>query len=209
MIRTFDHQIAVNLARHASIPVVNGLTDWLHPCQILADMLTMIEHGLDMDDAVVAYVGDGNNVANSWIEAAALYGLTLRIACPEGYDPDMALVTQVRNAGRGRVEIVRSPEEAAEGADVLYTDVWASMGQEAEREKRLEAFSRYQLNETIVSFAKVGALVMHCLPAHRGEEITDDVLDGPNSIVLDQAENRLHAQKAVIVELLGGYGDNA
>jgi ornithine carbamoyltransferase len=192
----------VNLARHAAIPVINGLTDWLHPCQILADLLTMIEHGLDLDDATVAYIGDGNNVANSWIEVAGLYGLTLRIACPEGYDPDPALVAQVRSAGKGRVEIVRSPEEAARGADVLYTDVWASMGQEAEREKRLPIFRPFQINTALVQRAKPNVLVLHCLPAHRGEEITDEVIEGPNSGVFDQAENRLHVQKAVLYELM-------
>ncbi|HLQ65656.1 MAG TPA: ornithine carbamoyltransferase [Candidatus Limnocylindrales bacterium] len=202
MIRTFDHQIAVNLARFAAIPVVNGLTDWLHPCQILADLLTMIEHGLELDDATVAYIGDGNNVANSWIEAAGLYGLTLRIACPEGYDPDMALVAQVRNSGKGRVEIVRSAEKAAEGADVLYTDVWASMGQEAERETRLPIFRPFQINTGLLQRAKPNALVLHCLPAHRGEEITEEVIEGPNSGVFDQAENRLHVQKAVLYELM-------
>ncbi len=202
MIRTFDHQIAVNLARHATVPVVNGLTDWLHPCQILADMLTMMERGLDLDDAVVAYVGDGNNVANSWIEAAGLYGLDLRIACPEGYDPDPALVAQVRASGKGSVTIVRSPQEAAEGADVLYTDVWASMGQEAEREKRLPIFRPYQINDELLRRAKRKAIVLHCLPAHRGEEITEDVIEGPSSAVFDQAENRLHVQKGVLYELL-------
>jgi ornithine carbamoyltransferase len=202
MIRTFDHQIAVNLARHATVPVVNGLTDWLHPCQILADMLTMMERGLDLDDAVVAYVGDGNNVANSWIEAAGLYGLDLRIACPEGYDPDPALVAQVGASGKGSVAIVRSPLEAAEGADVLYTDVWASMGQEAEREKRLPVFRPYQINDELLRRAKRKAIVLHCLPAHRGEEITEDVIEGPSSAVFDQAENRLHVQKGVLYELL-------
>ena len=202
MIRTFDHQIAVNLARFATIPVVNGLTDWLHPCQILADLLTMIEHGLDLDRATVAYIGDGNNVANSWIEAAGLYGMTLRIACPEGYDPDMALVEQVRESGKGRVEIVRSPEEAAAGADVLYTDVWASMGQEAEREKRLPIFRPYQINGALLDRAQPNALVLHCLPAHRGEEITDEVMEGPHAGVFPQAENRLHVQKAVLWELM-------
>ena len=202
MIRTFDHEIAVNLARHAAVPVINGLTDWLHPCQILADLLTMIEHGLDLDRATVAYIGDGNNVANSWIEAAGLYGLTLRIACPQGYDPDMALVAQVRSAGKGRVEIVRSPAEAAQGADVLYTDVWASMGQEAEREKRLPIFRPYQINSGLLERAKPNALVLHCLPAHRGEEITEEVIEGPNSGVFDQAENRLHVQKGILYELM-------
>jgi len=209
MIRTFDHQIAVNLARHATIPVVNGLTDWLHPCQILADMLTMIEHGLDLDRAVVAYIGDGNNVANSWIEAAMLYGLTLRIACPEGYDPDLTLVEQVRTSGKGRVEIVRAPEEAAAGADVLYTDVWASMGQEAEREKRLPIFRPYQINDALLDHAKPNALVLHCLPAHRGEEITEEVIEGPHSGVFPQAENRLHLQKAVLYELMVATGGAA
>jgi len=206
MIRTFDHQIAVNLARYAAVPVINGLTDWLHPCQILADLMTMLEHGLDLDKATVAYVGDGNNVANSWIEAAGLYGLTLRIACPEGYEPDMGLVSQVRSAGRGTVEVVRSPIEAARGADVLYTDVWASMGQEAEREKRLPIFQPYQINTELVEVAKPNAIVLHCLPAHRGEEITEEVIEGPRSSVFPQAENRLHVQKAVLYELMVSAG---
>jgi ornithine carbamoyltransferase len=208
MIRTFDHQIAVNLARYATVPVVNGLTDWLHPCQILADMLTMLERGLNLDRATVAYIGDGNNVANSWIEAAGLYGLSLRIACPEGYDPDPNLVAQVNESGKGTVTIVRSPAEAADGADVLYTDVWASMGQEAEREKRLPIFRPYQINAELLRRAKPKALVLHCLPAHRGEEITEDMIEGPNSAVFDQAENRLHVQKGVLYELLvaGGGG---
>jgi ornithine carbamoyltransferase len=202
MIRTFDHQLAVGLARHASVPVINGLTDWLHPCQILADLFTMIERRIDLDRAVVAYVGDGNNVANSWIEAAALYGCTVRIACPEGYDPDAALVARVESSGPGRVEIHRSPAAAAEGADVLYTDVWASMGQESEREKRLPDFRPFQIDAALVARAKPGATVLHCLPAHRGEEITEDVIEGPRSAVFDQAENRLHVQKAVLFELL-------
>ncbi|HKQ18583.1 MAG TPA: ornithine carbamoyltransferase, partial [Candidatus Eisenbacteria bacterium] len=167
MIRTFDHQLAVNLARHASIPVVNGLTDWLHPCQILADLLTMKERGIDLDRAVVAFIGDGNNVANSWIEAAALYGLTVRVSCPEGYDPDLDLIAKVKSMGKGRVAIVRSPAEASEGADVLYTDVWASMGQEAEREKRFPIFRPYQINADLLRRAKKSAIVLHCLPAHR------------------------------------------
>jgi ornithine carbamoyltransferase len=202
MIRTFDHQLAVNLARHATVPVVNGLTDWLHPCQILADMLTMLERGLNLDRATVAYIGDGNNVANSWIEAAGLYGLSLRIACPEGYDPDPNLVAQVSESGKGSVTIMRSPAEAADGADVLYTDVWASMGQEAEREKRLPIFRPYQINADLLHRAKPKALVLHCLPAHRGEEITEEAMEGPHSAVFDQAENRLHVQKGVLYELL-------
>ena len=203
MIRTFDHQLVVNLARHASIPVINGLTDWLHPCQILADLLTMRECGIDFDKAVVAFIGDGNNVANSWIEAATLYGLTVRIACPEGYDPDLNLMARVRAHGPGKVEIHRSAASAAAGADVLYTDVWASMGQEAEREKRLPIFRPYGIDAALLAKAKPTAIVLHCLPAHRGEEITEDVIEGPRSMVFPQAENRLHAQKAVLWELMG------
>jgi ornithine carbamoyltransferase len=203
MIRTFDHQLAVGLARHASVPVINGLTDWLHPCQILADLFTLSERKFDLDRVVVAYVGDGNNVANSWVEAAGLYGLTVRIACPEGYDPDPNLIAQIESSGKGKIEIHRSPAAAADRADVLYTDVWASMGQEAEREKRLPIFRPYQVNSELVRRAKPGAVVLHCLPAHRGEEITEEVMEGPQSAVFDQAENRLHLQKAVLYVLLG------
>lgn len=203
MIRTFDHQLVVDLARHASIPVINGLTDWLHPCQILADLLTMRECSIDFDKAVVAFIGDGNNVANSWIEAATLYGLTVRIACPEGYDPDQSLMARVRSKGPGKVEIHRTAASAAAGADVLYTDVWASMGQEAEREKRLPIFRSFVIDAALLAKAKPTAIVLHCLPAHRGEEITDEVIEGPRSMVFPQAENRLHAQKAVLWELLG------
>jgi ornithine carbamoyltransferase len=203
MIRTFDHQLAVGLARHASVPVINGLTDWLHPCQVLADLFTLHERKLKLDRIVVAYIGDGNNVANSWVEAAGLFGLTVRIACPEGYDPDRNLIAQVESAGRGKIEIHRSAAAAADGADVLYTDVWASMGQEAEREKRLPIFRPYQINADLLRRAKPDAVVLHCLPAHRGEEITDDVMEGPQSAVFDQAENRLHLQKAILYLWLG------
>ena len=202
MIRTFAHDLAVELARHATIPVINGLTDWLHPCQILADLFTMKEHGKDLDRSVVTYIGDGNNVANSWIEAARLFSLEVRIACPEGYDPDPRLTAQVERSGPGRVRVLRSAAEAAQDADVLYTDVWASMGQEAEREKRLPIFRSYQINRSILRMAKPDALVMHCLPAHREEEITEDVFEGPQSVVFPQAENRMHLQKAVLYDLL-------
>jgi len=202
MIRTFAHGLVQELARHATVPVINGLTDWLHPCQILADLFTLREKGVDLDRAVVAYVGDGNNVANSWIEAARLFGVEVRIACPEGYDPDPMLVDQVRKSGPGRARVLRSPAEAAQDADVLYTDVWASMGQEAEREKRLPVFRSYQINRSILRVAKPGAFVMHCLPAHRGEEITEDIMEGPQSIIFQQAENRMHLQKAILYDLL-------
>ena len=204
MIRTFDHQLAVGLARHASVPVINGLTDWLHPCQVLADLFTLYERKLDLDRIVVAYVGDGNNVANSWVEAAGLYGLTIRIACPEGFDPDRNLISQVEAMGKGKVEIHRSAATAAAGSDVLYTDVWASMGQEAEREKRLPIFRPFQIDSSLVARAKRGAVVLHCLPAHRGEEVAAAVIDGPQSVVWEEAENRLHAQKALLEYLLLG-----
>ncbi len=206
MIRTFDHQLAVGLARHARVPVINGLTDWLHPCQVLADLFTLRERKLDLDRIIVAYIGDGNNVANSWVEAAGLYGLTVRIACPEGYDPDRNLIAQIESSGRGKIEIHRSAAAAADRADVLYTDVWASMGQEAEREKRLPIFRPFQINSELLRRAKPGAVVLHCLPAHRGEEITEDVLEGPQSAAFDEAENRLHLQKAVLYEWLGKAG---
>jgi ornithine carbamoyltransferase len=206
--RVYKHETVETLARHATIPVINALSDFEHPCQALADWFTLWERGVDPSRLRLAWIGDGNNVCHSVILLGALLGATQVIACPPGYEPDPRVLAHARRLG-GAVEVTEDARKAASGADVLYTDVWTSMGQEAEREKRLEAFSRYQLNETLVSFAKVGALVMHCLPAHRGEEITDPVLDGPNSVVLDQAENRLHAQKAIILDLLGGSADDA
>jgi ornithine carbamoyltransferase len=206
--RVFTHASVETLARHASIPVINALSDFEHPCQALADWFTLWERGIDLSRLRLAWIGDGNNVCHSVILIGALLGTSQVIACPPGYEPDSRVLALARRLG-GSIDVTEDARKAASGADVLYTDVWTSMGQEAERERRQEAFGRYQLNETLVSFAKVGALVMHCLPAHRGEEITDTVLDGPNSIVLDQAENRLHAQKAVILDLLGGSADDA
>jgi ornithine carbamoyltransferase len=206
--RVYSHATVEALARHASVPVINGLSDFEHPCQALADYFTLWERGLDLASMRVAWIGDGNNVCHSVILAGALVGAQMVVACPPGYEPNPGVVASVRKLG-GRLEVTHDPREAATGADVLYTDVWVSMGQEAERERRLEAFGRYQLNDTVVGFAKPSALVMHCLPAHRGEEITDPVLDGPRSVVLEQSENRLHAQKAVIFELLGGALDDA
>jgi ornithine carbamoyltransferase len=206
--RVFSHATVEGLARHASIPVVNALSDFEHPCQALADFFTLWERGVDLSAMKLAWIGDGNNVCHSLILGGALVGATMVVACPPGYEPDAGVVAQVRKLG-GTLEITTDAKEAASGADVLYTDVWISMGQEAEREQRREAFARYQVSERLLGFAKPAALVMHCLPAHRGEEITDGVLDGPRSIVLDQAENRLHAQKAVIFELLGGSLDDA
>jgi ornithine carbamoyltransferase len=206
--RVYAHATVEGMARHATIPVINALSDLEHPCQALADFFTLWERGFDFRTLRMAWIGDGNNVCHSLMLTGALLGATIVVACPPGYEPDPAIVTRARGLG-GRIEITEDARAAATGADVLYTDVWTSMGQEAERAQRQEAFSRYQVNDRLVSFAKPSALVMHCLPAHRGEEITDAVLDGPRSIALDQAENRLHAQKAVIFDLLGGSLDDA
>jgi ornithine carbamoyltransferase len=206
--RVYAHATVEGLARHSTVPVVNGLSDFEHPCQALADYFTLWERGVNLASMRLAWIGDGNNVCHSVILAGAMLGAEMVVACPPGYEPNPGVVATVRRLG-GRLQVTHDPRDAATGADVLYTDVWVSMGQETEREQRQEAFGRYQLNPTLVGFAKPSAVVMHCLPAHRGQEITDPVLDGPQSIVLDQAENRLHAQKAVIFELLGGSLDDA
>jgi ornithine carbamoyltransferase len=205
--RVYAHDTVESLARHATIPVINGLSDFEHPCQALADYFTLWERGIDLSATRLAWIGDGNNVCHSLLLLGALLGTTLTVACPPGYEPHPEVQRSVGKLG-GRLTVTHDPREAATGADVLYTDVWISMGQEAQREQRLEAFGRYQLNERLLGFARPAVLVMHCLPAHRGEEITDAVLDGTHSIVLDQAENRLHAQKAIILELLGGSLDD-
>jgi len=202
MIRTFAHATAVELAGAATVPVVNGLTDDHHPCQVLADLLTAKERGKDLRKMRVAFVGDGNNVANSWVEAAHVLGFTLRVACPKGYEPGAAVLEGAERVGRGDVRIVRSPEDAARGADVVYTDVWTSMGQEAEMRKRIQAFKGYCVDSALLRLAAKDAIVMHCLPAHRGEEITDEVIEGPQSAVFDEAENRLHVQMAVLEKLI-------
>jgi ornithine carbamoyltransferase len=206
--RVYAHDVIETLARNATIPVINALSDREHPCQALADYFTLWERGIDVSAMRLAWVGDGNNVCHSVLMLGALLGTRMTVACPPGYEPEPSALATVRRLG-GSVTVTTEAPEAANGADVLYTDVWTSMGQEAQRAERQEAFSRYQLNDRLLGFAKPNALVMHCLPAHRGEEITDAVLDGPRSIVLDQAENRLHAQKAIILELLGGSLDDA
>jgi ornithine carbamoyltransferase len=205
--RVYAHETVESLARHATIPVINGLSDFEHPCQALADYFTLWERGIDLSRMRLAWIGDGNNVCHSLLLLGGLLGTTLTVACPPGFEPDPSVQRRVTQLG-GHLTVTYDAREAATGADVLYTDVWISMGQEAEQERRREAFSRYQLNQRLVDFAKPAALIMHCLPAHRGEEITDSVLDGARSIVLDQAENRLHAQKAIILELLGGSLDD-
>ncbi|MBM3286071.1 MAG: ornithine carbamoyltransferase [Candidatus Eisenbacteria bacterium] len=202
MIRTFSQEHVRELARHARVPVINGLTDSDHPCQILSDLFTIREKGVALDGLSVAWIGDGNNVAKSWIDAALAFELDLRLACPAGYDPDPAALARVEREGRGRVRLLRDPEEAVQGARVLYTDTWTSMGQEGEAEERRAAFRGFRVDEPLVARAAPGALVMHCLPAHRGEEIVDAVMDGPQSVVFDQAENRLHAQKAILVHCI-------
>ena len=200
MARTFAHATLVELARHAGVPVINGLSDLLHPCQVLADCFTLMEHRGRLDGMRIAFVGDANNVANSWIDAAATLNFDFILASPPGYEPDAATLQAARAAG-GRVTITHDAAAAAQGADVLYTDVWTSMGQEREAEKRRRDFAAYQINADLLQRAAAKAVVMHCLPAHRGEEITAEVIDGPQSIVFDQAENRLHTQKAIMVWL--------
>ena len=202
MIRTFSHAFAEEMARASSVPVINGLTDDHHPCQVLADLMTAKERGLDLRRMRVAFVGDGNNVANSWVEAAHLLGFTLRVACPKGYEPSGRIRREAETIGRGDVRVLRDPVEAVKGADVLYTDVWTSMGQETERRKRLAAFRGYRIDADLLRAAGKGAIVMHCLPAHRGEEITDEVIEGPRSAVFDEAENRLHVQMAILEKFI-------
>jgi ornithine carbamoyltransferase len=199
--RTFLHDTVAELAAHATVPVINGLSDLHHPCQILADLLTLVERRHSLDGLKVAFVGDGNNVFHSWMEAAARFGLTLALACPAGYDPDPAILEACRSEG-ATIEITHKAADAVQGADVVYSDVWTSMGQEDEAAARRRTFADYQINEALMRYAAKNAVIMHCLPAHRGEEITAEALEGPQSIVFDQAENRLHAQKALMVWLL-------
>jgi ornithine carbamoyltransferase len=202
MIRTFAHQDIEELAKYASVPIINGLTDLQHPCQILADLLTVRQHLGDITKQKYAWIGDGNNMANSWIDAAAILGLDLVCAWPEGYGAHPEIIAQARGhmeqTGRGRLTIVHDPAEAARDAHVLSTDVWASMGQEAEADARRRAFAGYCLDEKLLGLADKKAIVLHCLPAHRGEEISEGVLEGPRSAVWRQAENRLHVQKAIL-----------
>jgi len=202
IIRTFSHAVAEEMAAASSVPVINGLTDDHHPCQVLADLMTAQESGLDLRRMTVAFVGDGNNVANSWVESAHLLGFTLRLACPEGYEPSARIRREAEAVGRGDVRVLRDPVEAARGADILYTDVWTSMGQEKERRKRLAAFRGYRIDANLLRIAGKNAIVMHCLPAHRGEEITDEVIEGPRSAVFDEAENRLHVQMAILEKFI-------
>jgi ornithine carbamoyltransferase len=206
MVRTFGHDRAEEMARYANVPVLNGLTDLLHPCQVLADLQTVAARfggsgadvGATLRKVKYAWVGDGNNMANSWIEAAGILGLDLALACPPGYEPDGAVMARARATERGRITIVREPAAAVAGRQVVSTDVFASMGQEAQAETRRQAFAGFCIDAPLMAKADPGAIVLHCLPAHRGEEITDEVIEGPASAVWQQAENRLHAQKALL-----------
>jgi ornithine carbamoyltransferase len=205
MIRTFDHQDVIDLAKHASIPIINGLTDLLHPCQVLADLFTISEKKGNLKGLKLAYVGDGNNVAHSLLNGCSKVGMHISIASPKGYKPNEEIVNDaLSNADsmNSQVEIVDSPEEAVKNADIIYTDVWTSMGQESETNERKKIFSKYQVNENLVKLAKEDYIFMHCLPAHRGDEVVDEVIDSPNSVVFDEAENRLHVQKAIMVLLM-------
>ena len=201
MIRTFAHSDVEELAEHATVPVINGLTDLLHPCQVLADMFTIEEALGGLEDRVVAWVGDGNNMANSWLNAAATVKFELRLACPKGYEPNREILEAAM--GKTRIQITEDPEEAVKRAHVVNTDVWASMGQEDESEVRAEAFEGYVIDRKLMRLADEDAIFLHCLPAHRGEEVEAEVFEGPQSRVFDQAENRLHVQKALLVKLLG------
>lgn len=202
VVRTYGHDEVVELARHATVPVINGLTDLLHPCQVLADLLTVRECLGGWKGKIVAWIGDGNNMANTWLQAAGQLGFALRIACPEGYEPNREIFDWAKS--RTDVLVTEEPEEAARGAHVVNTDVWASMGQEGEADARKLAFQGYVVDDALMGLAAKNAIFLHCLPAHRGEEVTDGVIDGPQSRVWDQAENRLHVQKALMATLIGG-----
>jgi len=200
-IRTFSHQGVEELARYADVPVINGLTDLSHPCQIVADIQTIIEHKGKIDNMKVAYLGDGNNVCNSWIEAATVLPFDLRIGTRKETLPDNEILEKARKAGKSKITITEDPHEAVRNADVIYTDVWASMGQKDQAKSKADLLKEYQINAHLLVGAHPECIVMHCLPAERGREITDEVIDGPHSVVFDEAENRLHSQKAIMVKL--------
>ena len=202
MIRTFGQEIVDEFARYSTVPVINGLTDLFHPCQIMADLQTVIEHKQSYEGLTFAWIGDGNNMANTWIEAAAIFGFKLRLACPNGYEPDRNVMAWAESKAPGRITLTTDPTEAVRGADVINTDVWASMGQESEQKEREKAFAGYCLDDALLALAKPDAVVLHCLPAHRGEEISESVIEGKNSVVWDEAENRLHIQKAIMATLI-------
>ncbi len=202
VVRTYGQEIVDELARYSEVPVINALTDLHHPCQVLSDVMTVIEHKGPLDQLKIAWVGDGNNMANSWIQAAARLGFALALACPEGYEPDRDILQQARAEAACPITLVHNPAEAVADADVINTDVWASMGQEDEQLRRLAVFRPYQVNTSLLRAAAPEAIVLHCLPAHRGEEISEAVLEGPQAVVWDQAENKMHIHRAILATLL-------
>ncbi|WP_028579461.1 ornithine carbamoyltransferase [Desulfogranum japonicum] len=204
VVRTFGQEVVEELSKYATVPVINALTDLYHPCQVLSDIMTVIEKKGAPENLKIVWIGDGNNMANSWIEAASVFGFSLTLSCPEGYEPNAAVLEAARKTGVGDIRLVSDPAEAMEDADVVNVDVWASMGQESEQEKRVKLFQPYQLNAALMGKAKDDAIVLHCLPAHRGEEITEDILEGTQSVVFDQAENKMHIHKAILELFIGG-----
>ena len=202
MARVFDHEHILELAEHATVPVINGLTDYNHPCQIMADIFTVLEHRGHLDNFTLSFIGDGNNVFHSWMYLAQRLPMKLNLACPEGYEPDARLVEETRSVGLSEVTVSHDPFEIVSGSDVVYTDVWASMGQEDEAAERAKLFKPFQINSELMEAAGENAYFMHCLPAHRGDEVTDEVMDSGRSIVFDEAENRMHVQKAIMVMLM-------
>ena len=204
VVRTFGQEVVEELAGYSSVPVINALTDLHHPCQILSDMMTVIEKKGPLENLKIAWVGDGNNVANSWIQAAELLGFELILACPQGYDPDPEILRKGRANAAKPIVLVRSPEQAVAEADVINVDVWTSMGQEGQEAERLAAFRGFQINDALLAQAPASAIVMHCLPAHRGEEITEEVLESERCVAFDQAENKMHMHKAILEKLIGG-----
>lgn len=202
IIRTYSHDTLVEFAFHSSIPVINGLSDLYHPCQALGDLMTIAEKKGRLKGVLLAYIGDGNNVANSLIEAAAMTGINLSVACPKGYEPASDVLEKARASAKSDISVMSDPKRAVKDADVIYTDVWVSMGQEKEAAKKRERFRNYQVNRRLLSYADKNVIVMHCMPAHRGEEIAGEIIDGPQSAVFEQAENRMHTQKALLEFLL-------
>jgi len=202
VVRTFGQYVVEELARYSRVPVINALTDLYHPCQVLSDIMTVVENKGSLEGLKIVWLGDGNNMANSWIEAASVIGFPLTLACPEGYGPAAEVLNQSRARSDKPIELVHDPAEAMRDADVINVDVWASMGQEDEQDKRLNVFQAYQLNAQLLSLAKENAIVLHCLPAHRGEEITDEVLEGGQSVAFDQAENKMHIHKAILAHFI-------
>jgi len=198
VVRTYGQEVVTELARYSTIPVINALTDLFHPCQVLSDVMTVIEKKGLLDTLKIAWVGDGNNMANSWIQAAAKLGFQLVLACPQGYDSEDNLLKEAQQESGGRITVVRDPVEAVRDADVINTDVWASMGQEDEQQERLDVFQGFQVDKQLLSHAKPDCIVLHCLPAHRGEEISEEVLEGDQCVAFDQAENKLHIHKAIL-----------